>query len=213
MQAFVDFLNARFGLSAETCKLLRSHISIRYIPSRKFIRSAGDPSDAIFYIRKGLVHLYRKREECDWLSCEDQVICPFDRFIKQEPSSVFYETLEPTEVHVISYESYRQLATKSDFRNAIYHTIIDRLYRVNKFLTVNNGSATQRYAAFAEFFPGLANRVPVNLIAAFLDVSSKTVSRIRSGQNVYKISDSVARVVTMDSSATEWKKINTTSVP
>lgn len=214
MQAFVDFLNARFGLSPETSKALNSLIRVKYFPSRRFLRSAGELSNSIFYVRKGLVHLYRKRDECDWLTFEDQVICPFDRFVKQEPSSVYYETLEPTEVQVISYENYQLLAQRSDFRTAIYHTIIDRLYKVNKFLTANNGSAGQRYEAFEQHFPGLVNRVPVHLIAAFLDVAPKTISRIRSGQSRSKTKDTVARVINMVSAVTtDWRKINTTSSP
>ncbi|NOT90542.1 Crp/Fnr family transcriptional regulator [Ferruginibacter sp.] len=154
-------------------------IQIRYYQPRRFLRKQYDKSDKIFFIRKGIVHLYRKKEKTDWLSCENNVICPFNRFIMEEVSSVTYETLEPTEVQIINYNDCIELFEFEDFKNAVYRVIIDHLYKVSKFHADNVGYASKRYEVFIHHFPNIVNRVPIKVISTFLGVCPKTISRIK----------------------------------
>jgi CRP/FNR family transcriptional regulator, anaerobic regulatory protein len=181
MYAFIDFLHSRSPLSGFTKQLLTEYIEVSYHHPHSFLRKQGDISDKIFFIRKGLVHLYRIKEKTDWLACENHVICPFNRFLKQEQSSVLYETIEPTEVQTINYSTYTKLLKLEDFRNAVYQVMIDHLCRVSKFHAENTGNSAKKFEEFINHFPGITNRVPVKIIASFLDVCSKTITRIRSG--------------------------------
>jgi hypothetical protein len=61
--------------------------------------------------------------------------------------------------------------------------VIEKIYIINGFLIGNTGDAGDRYAKFVNHFPDIVNRVPVNIIASFLDVCPKTISRIRASKN------------------------------
>lgn len=181
MLAFIEFLDSRVPLSPATKKLLMDSIEIKYYKAHRFLRQKGDLSDKIFFIRKGLVQLYRNKEKTDWLSCENEVICPYNRFLQQQPSSVYYETLEPTEVQTINHSAYLKLQEISEFRDVINQVVIERLYRVNKFLLEISCSAAGRYNVFVNHFPSFSNRVQANIMASFLGLCAKTISRVKNG--------------------------------
>lgn len=168
--------------------MLMDSIEVKYYKAHSFLRQKGDFSDKIFFIRKGLVHLYRTKEKTDWLSCENEVICPYNRFLMQQPSSVYYETLEPTEVQTINYSAYLKLLEISEFRDVINQVVIERLYRVNKFLLEISCSAVGRYHVFVNHFPSLSNRVQANIMASFLGLCPKTISRVKNGDKAKLVS-------------------------
>lgn len=183
MQLFIPLLPGFSGLPPELVMEAAKHTGIYFHRAGTLLRSAGDISDRIFFIRKGLVHIYRasgKKKKTEWLAAEGECICPFNRFMQQQPSGVFYETLEKTEVHVITHATFMQLYGHPLFRKAADALALERLYHINDFLLRNCGSAGNRYANFLEFFPGLDNRVPLQFIASLLDVCPKTISRIRA---------------------------------
>lgn len=192
MQPFIQLLPGFSGLPPELFKEAVKHTGIYFHRAGTLLRSAGDTSDRIYFIRKGLVHIYRgegKKKKTEWLASEGEYICPFNRFMLQQPSGVYYETLEKTEVHVITFPVFMQLYRHPLFRKAADALAMERLYHINDFLLKNCGSAGNRYANFLEFFPNLDNRVPLQFIASLLDVCPKTISRIRAQS--YKMSKSL----------------------
>lgn len=184
MLAFIEFLDSKLELTTATKIQLGNCIEVKYYRPHQFLRQQGDVSNRIFFIRKGLVHMYRNREKTDWLACENEVICPYNRFLLQQPSSVYYETLEPTEVQTIDFAAFQHLLHNTNFKDAINHIVIERLYRVNKFLLEISCSAVGRYQVFMQHFPNLANRVQATILASFLGLSTKTIGRVRSGDKI-----------------------------
>lgn len=183
MQVFLNFFERSPLLSTQTHDAIIQSFKVEFYKRGDLLRREGELCDKIYFIRKGLVHIYKQKsnkKKTEWISAENQMICPFNRFIKQEQSSVIYEALEPTEVHTVNFSAYNLLCQYSDFRDLINSIVIEKIYEVNGFLIGNTGDAANRYKKFTHHFPNIVNRVPVNIIASFLDVCPKTISRIRA---------------------------------
>lgn len=184
MNAFISYLKKYGPLSFTTQEALMSRMRIRFVKAKAIFQQEASLCEEIFFIRKGLVQVYRQRgskRKTHWLAQEDQLLCAYNHFLRREPAGVNYITLEACEIHTLSFNNFQQLLQFEDFKNLVNQIIIDKLYSVNHFLTNNTGAANERYHRFLHYFPALASRVPVHIIASFLDVSCKTITRIRAG--------------------------------
>ena len=96
-------------------------------------------------------------------------------------STVFIETLEDCELFIFSPESKEILFQKAPRFERAYRILMERHLAVtqNRLFETISKSATEKYLAFLEHYPGHANRFAQHYIASYLGISPEFLSKVR----------------------------------
>ena len=127
--------------------------------------------------------IYNKdgNEVVDEFAFENYFITNYYSFLTHTPSEKEIRCLEDSTVYVITREQLEQLAATHSFIERMSSIMNENLFlrthtRVKSLLL---DTAAERYRQLITERPDLTQRIPQYLIAAFLNVSPETISRIR----------------------------------
>ncbi len=103
-------------------------------------------------------------------------------FQEQTPSNMFIETLEDTEMLVLTKAAKEELLDKHPVLEKMFRLMIQRhLYSYQERLFGNIAlTAEERYDIFLKKYPALPQRIPQHLIASYLGISAEFLSRLRA---------------------------------
>ena len=188
MEELIQWLCEIHPLSPECVAYLRRIIRRQKLRKNQLLLREGEICKNIYFIKKGLLRCYYVRdgvEVTDWLFSEGDTVVSINSFYDQRPGVDFIQALERCELF---YITYRQLQTL--FERYIEFNVVGRIL-TNKYLRVWHAQARnirmltagQRYDLLMEQQPELINRVPVQYLASYLDMSKATLSRMRSRLN------------------------------
>lgn len=97
-----------------------------------------------------------------------------DNISKEEPSDLFIDALEDSEVHVFE---------KDDHGNFDSLKLIRRISVLQKrVIMLMSASGIERYEHFVETYPDIVQRVPQKMIASYLGITPEALSKIRGEQ-------------------------------
>jgi CRP/FNR family transcriptional regulator, anaerobic regulatory protein len=191
MEDLLSLLNAiatqhGWPLSKACLAHLRKIIKPKTLKKDEFLLSAGETCKNLYFIKRGLLkcfYILHDREVCDWFFGEGETIVSIDSFYDQLPSKDFIRALEDCELFYISFEELDYL-----YRTFVEFNVVGRVL-TNKYLRIWHKqarnirmlTAEERYAFFLETQHQLANRIPVQDLASYLDMARETLSRKRRG--------------------------------
>jgi len=150
----------------------------------EIIQKAGDFKTFPMYVKKGLLKSYlidsKGKEHIYMFALENWIIGDLEALQYQQPSQLFIECLEDSEV--ITFEKDSLFNTELDkeqiAQNAqVLYRRVGRLQR--RVLMLMGAPAADRYLYFLETYPELPNRVPQKMIASYLGIAPQTLSTIR----------------------------------
>ncbi len=161
----------------------------QYFSSRKLLKNEtlwkeNEICTHLAFIKNGLVYCYHNKAEKEIVTnlyFENSLFYDDFSFIRQEPCILTYVALETTELIVIprialyemfdKYKSFERLGRMMVERN---HTI-----SMKEQLNFNGNKAEKKYVSLAASQPGLIQRVPLKIIASYLNITPEHLSRIR----------------------------------
>lgn len=165
--------------------LLKDRVSQRQIRRRQFILQEGFPCKHYCFVVQGCFRLYgvdaKGTEHNLQFASENDWIADIGSFHSGKPSKLFIEAIEPSLILQIEqkdlYFLYRNIA-KLD---RIFKVIIEDKYveLQNRVLQNISSTAQERYLAFLEQYPSLAQRLPNLHIASYLGITPEFLSKIR----------------------------------
>lgn len=141
--------------------------------------------NAMYYVHQGMVRQYyykNSRDVTEHFSYEGRIVICIESFLKQEPSRLIVEALEPSELYAIPYDELHQLAAINIeiellFRKIIEHALISSQEHADSQRFEN---ASERYMRLFKTKPEIILRAPMQHIASFLQMSPETLSRVRT---------------------------------
>ncbi|MBY0434680.1 MAG: Crp/Fnr family transcriptional regulator [Cyclobacteriaceae bacterium] len=139
----------------------------------------------IAFIVKGTLRAYYindKAEETTACFCtENNLTTSYKSFILQQPSTLFLQAIEDTQLLVIDYENLQNLYSKSTVWQTIGRAFAEREYIVmEQYASVlNNETAREKYLRLLKEQPNVLQKANVEDIASYLGVTRRTLSRIR----------------------------------
>ena len=151
----------------------------------EIIQRAGDFNNSPIFVKKGLLKSYlidsKGKEHIYMFASENWIIGDLEAMQYQQPSQLFIECLEDSEV--ITFEKDCLFNTELDkeqlAENAqVLYRRIGRLQ--HRVLMLMGTPAADRYLYFLETYPELPNRIPQKMIASYLGITPQTLSSIRS---------------------------------
>lgn len=184
MEELLHYLSSIYPLSPECLAYLRRIIRDCRVKKDESLLHAGEVCENIYFIRKGILRCYYLKkgvEVTDWFFWEGDTVVAIDSFYDQTPSEAYIEALEESELYYISYHDLNYL-----FDHFLEFNFVGRVL-TNKYLRVWHRqarnlrmlTAEEKYIFLLERQPEAVLRVPVKVLASFLDMAPETISRMR----------------------------------
>jgi len=174
------------SLTGEEEELLTSQLICRQIPRKTVLLRAGEICQFEGYIQKGCVRVYCMDEGGNEVTIifavEDWWISDIASFQYQVPSALYMETLEDSEIYMLTPEKKEKLLQAVPLFERLFRMLVQRRLSTlqERLVDTITKSAADRYVEFVAKYPTIINRVPQYYIASYLGVSPEFVSKIRT---------------------------------
>ncbi|MFA6277767.1 MAG: Crp/Fnr family transcriptional regulator [Pedobacter sp.] len=163
---------------------LKSITSVRFLKKNEHFLFEGDLCQSIAFIEKGSIRYYYQMEDrqiCKDFLLENGLVCSFSSLFSNEPSTIYIQAMEETELIEMPYEAMQTLCEDYPIWNKLAQIIIqEQIIRAEKresaFL---KDSPEKRFFSLIEEHPTIFKRVPLQYIASYLGMTRETLSRYR----------------------------------
>lgn len=177
-----------YGLSFDkgVISALADIINIREMSRGELFLEEGGISKNMGFVEKGMIRqFYYKngKDLTEHFSAENRLFICIESFLKQEPTRLMAEALEPSVVWGIPHDPFFRLVTTYReigllYRRMLEYSLIESQVKADIF---RFETAHDRYEKFIKLFPEPAKRAPLIHIASFLQMTPETLSRVRAG--------------------------------
>lgn len=161
--------------------LVRKEVNKGEIPLKE-----GDVCHEIVFVGKGMLRqFYYKngKDVTEHFSYEGCIIICIESFLKQEPTRVMVEALEPSVVYLVPYDALQKLINESVEINTFYRKMLEYSLIVSQIKADSwrFETARERYNLLLKHQPEVIKRAPLSHIASYLLMTPETLSRVRAG--------------------------------
>ncbi len=184
MEAFKNYLKQFPHYKPKTFEDVLPYLTIKNIEAGDYFLRQGKTCKSIAFIEKGLMRLYYLNDGKEVTTCfckEHTITCSYKSLITNAPSDISIQAIEPCKLVYFSYESLQKLYEKE-----LFWQQVGRLAAENEFINtechnrfLNDLSATERYQQILKNDSELLQKVPLNYLASYLQITPETLSRIR----------------------------------
>lgn len=163
-----------------------SLLAFKRFEKKTTLLQEGEVCDFEAYILKGCVRTYCINESglevTLYFGVEDWWVSDLASFNEGKPARLFIETLEPTEMWMMTRADKDLLLEKHPKFERMYRTMMQRSLTMvyDRLLSTLSKPAQDRYLEFLERYPQIPQRVAQHYIASYLGVSPEFLSKIRS---------------------------------
>lgn len=183
---------AKIMVSGMKCMLSREQIHelADILVCRKFkkgerILDEGEVCRSMLYLEKGLTRQFYFKYDKDLtehIAYEGGVVICLESYLKEEPTRLMIETLEPTIAWGIPKDKIEELALKDAeigvwYRKLFEASLIESQVKAD---TLRFEPAHERYNKLLQLHPEILKRAPLVYIASLLQMTPETLSRVRS---------------------------------
>lgn len=174
------------SLSKECIVLFADILIRRKLSKGELFISEGQVSKHIGYVEKGMIRqFYYKngKDLTEHFSSEERIFICIESFLKQEPTRLMAEALEPSVVWGIPHDEFFSLTSTCHELKLLYcrileYSLIESQIKADMF---RFEIAHDRYDKLLQKFPEVVKRAPLLHIASFLQMTPETLSRVRAG--------------------------------
>ena len=140
----------------------------------------------IVFVGKGMLRQYyykNGKDVTEHFSYEGCIVMCIESFLKQVPTKLIVETLEPVVLYMFPRDMLFKLAKENWEINMFYQKILEYSLIVSQIKADSwrFESARERYNLLLETHPEIIKRAPLAHIASYLLMTPETLSRVRSG--------------------------------
>ena len=180
-------VDSRFPeMSKEGRQLLGEVLIRKEINKGDTVLNEGDVCHDILFVAKGMLRqFYYKngKDVTEHFSYEGCIVICIESFLKQEPTRLIVEALEPSIVYQLPYDKLQQLIETSAEINQFYRKILEYSLIVSQIKADawRFETAHDRYNLLMDYHPEVIRRAPLSHIASYLLMTPETLSRVRAG--------------------------------
>ena len=133
--------------------------------------------------KKMSINYKNGKDVTEHFSYEGCIVMCIESFLKQVPTRLIVETLEPSIIYLFPRDMIQKLARENWEINMFYQKILEYSLIVSqvKADSWRFESARERYNLLLETHPEIIKRAPLAYIASYLLMTPETLSRVRSG--------------------------------
>lgn len=181
-----QYINRYVVFSTAEMALIYSHLTVQSFHKKEYILKEGQACLSYYFIMSGLVRSYyttiNGQEKITQFGLENWWITDLESYVTGNASYTAIQALEPTEVLVLTKEQQESLFIKLPkverlFRMITEKTLIAEQRRNNRYLQMKS---KDRYDDLVGNFPSFAQRVPLYMIASYLEITPEYLSELRN---------------------------------
>lgn len=165
---------------------MNSLLQVKHYPKKAYLLQEGEICQFEAYVNKGCVRTYfideNGFEVTLMFAVEDWWIGDIASFYHQQPSNLFIETLEESELLVFNPVTKEMLLNEIPKFERVFRLMVQRRLAVTQERLIHTISkpAQDKYLDFIHRYPDIPQRVPQHYIASYLGISPEFVSKIRA---------------------------------
>lgn len=174
------------GMAPESKKQLESLLIRKEVEKGELLLREGEISHNLVLVGKGMLRqFYYKngKDVTEHFSYEGCIIICIESTLKQEPTHLMIEALEPSVVYLLPYNKLISLCEVSWEINMFYRKVLEFCLIVSQIKADSwrFETARERYTRLLEQQPEVIKRAPLSHIASYLLMTPETLSRVRAG--------------------------------
>ncbi|RWW98827.1 Crp/Fnr family transcriptional regulator [Flavobacterium cerinum] len=182
---FKKYILDNAGITEENYKELEPMVYTLKAKKGTILLEQDQICDRAFFVCKGLLRSYTVdemgKEHIIQFASENWWIADRSSFYFDEPSELFIDTIEDSEVIYIKKDFFNKLEQISDkftsFNTlALQKNIRQMQKRINYLLAA---TAEKKYLDFIETHREITYRLPLQMIASYLGIAPESLSRVR----------------------------------
>lgn len=152
----------------------------------ELLEREGEPAQWIAFVESGAFKYMTKgvsdgRTHITWFSLKGEFVVDYPRFLYGRPAQSTIEAMMPSRVLRVSGRELLQFFHRSirnmEMRAVIGEHILCQFHE--RYIDLHCASPRERYDMLMQRCPGIANELPLNAIASFLNITPKTLSLLR----------------------------------
>lgn len=184
-QELSTYITRFVQLSEAELQTALSFFEYRRVPKRTLLLQAGEICTFEAFIRSGCAREYytdqKGSEHTIEFAVENWWVSDINSFENRVPSQVCIETLEDSELLVLTPESKEALLEAVPRLERMFRIMMQRHLNVvkNRLLRNMSDTAMDRYLLFLRRYPDVIQRVPQYYIASYLGISQEFLSKLR----------------------------------
>ena len=180
-------VNSRFPeMSIEGRRQIESILIREEFPKGAIALNEGEVAHEIVFVGKGMLRQYyykNGKDVTEHFSYEGCILMCIESLLKQEPTRLVAEALEPATVYLLPYD--RLLKLSEDIReiNIFYRKVLE-FSLITSQIKADSWrfeTARERYNLLMKTHPEVIKRAPLSHIASYLLMTPETLSRVRAG--------------------------------
>ncbi|GGN12014.1 hypothetical protein GCM10010967_54960 [Dyadobacter beijingensis] len=185
---FEQYLASQTSLPDETIRHVSGLATFRGLRRNEAVLSAGEICRHKIFIVNGLLRTFHIKSDGNehilQFSPEQTWTLDVESYDRQVPSLVNITAVEQSEVMLWRKADFDTLLREiPELKRFSERLISGNIYNSrNRILTILSGTPEERYADFVVQFPDYMSRLPLRMVAAYLGISLKTLTRIRHAQ-------------------------------
>lgn len=185
---FEAYLQQHTTLTPHEIKQVSEKAVTRTLKRNEDMLQAGDVCRHKTFVQSGLLRTFSVtadgNEHILLFSPEKTWTLDVESYDKQEPSKVNITAIEPARVLLWHKPDFDALLIQIPGLKQLAEQLISRSthFSRQRILTTLSASPEEKYDDFLQQFPALIPRLPLRMIAAYLGISLKTLTRIRHAQ-------------------------------
>lgn len=159
-------------------------VPMKFARGEKMVE-AGDVSDAIYYVERGMVREYyfkNNKSVTEYLAADGTIVMSIESLFREEPSKLVIEALEPTLVYVLPKKRLEEVALHNVNIQILYRKILEESLIISQRRAdlLRFESAKDRYLKLCKLNPKVIMKAPLVYVASYLQMTPETLSRVRS---------------------------------
>lgn len=185
---FEKHLKKNTSLTEDTIHYINSKAFGKTLHRNELVLQAGDICKHKVFIAKGLLRTYsidtNGNEHILQFAPEHSWTLDVESYDKQIPSETNIGAIEFTEVLLWHKDDFNKLLSEVPELAKLSQQLISHniYYSRQRMLTTLSATPEEKYDDFIQRFPNLLTRLPLRMIASYLGISIKTLTRIRHNQ-------------------------------
>ncbi len=181
-----DLIRKKTALNDDQLSMVLSCFRPLTVRKNELLLDKGTTADRLFFITRGCLRLYYSNDDHSistrFMAFEHTFLTSIVSFISREPAPEYIQAVEDSELLVISHHDFFHLRQTIPAWDRMYIYILEYgltviTSRLNSLLTQN---ATERYRSLLKNNPELVQRLSNSNLAAYLNISPETLSRVKS---------------------------------
>ena len=160
-------------------------LELKKLKKGDFLIREGQVENHIYFINKGATRNFFIKDGKDYtvdFQFTDEFVTAYYSLITREPSSVFIELLEDSELVAISVKFLNEFYARYHNGEKIGRLIAEYQYvkRLRKEMDLLSLTAEERYAGLMQRNTALIQNISVKHLASYLGIQPESLSRIRN---------------------------------